>query len=159
MDLINVVLLMLGAIVASSMIARAAPVPVPVPFVQIASGVLIAGAVDVDLPLDQEVFLLLFAAPLLFLDGWRLPKEGLLRDRWTIGAPAFGLVFFTVVCAGDDGLAASGVLAAVSAGIAMHHEERSGRAFAITRRRRAAVWDAAHDENRRRRGCFGAHGE
>lgn len=39
-------------------------------------------------------------APLLFLDGWRIPKEGLFRDKWTILALGFGLVLFTVAGAG-----------------------------------------------------------
>src|SRR5690606_14563091 len=32
-----------------------------------------------------------------FLDGWRIPKEGLMRDHRMILALALGLVFFTVI--------------------------------------------------------------
>ncbi|MEI9987194.1 MAG: sodium:proton antiporter [Aliidongia sp.] len=39
-------------------------------------------------------------------------------------------------------LQVSGILAAVVAGIAMNHEERTGHASPVTRIRRAAVWDA-----------------
>ena len=34
--------------------------------------------------LEPEIFFLLFLPPLLFLDGWRIPKAGLLRDKGTI---------------------------------------------------------------------------
>ena len=47
--------------------------------------------------LDPELFLLLFLPPLLFLDGWRIPKEAVFRDRAVILELALGLVVFTVV--------------------------------------------------------------
>src|SRR5690606_13218678 len=43
---------------------------------------------------------LLFLPPLLFLDGWRIPKQDLLRDKSTILELALGLVLFTVVGVG-----------------------------------------------------------
>lgn len=269
------VLILLAAVVASSMIARAASPHAPLPFVQMGLGGLIGAVVRLHVSIPPELFLLLFITPLLFLDGWRLPREGLLRDKWTIAALALGLVLFTVAGAGwfihwlipaiplpialalaavlsptdavavsaitaraplpkrlshilegeallndasglvcvrfalaaalaggvsvaevsvafvwlvvggaligvavavsanalKDGVArrfgedtgsqilvsllipfvayllasrlqASGILAAVAAGVAMNHEERSGRALPVTRIRRAAVWDA-----------------
>lgn len=98
MDTTFAILLLLLAVVTSSLIARAAPLPLPV--VQIALGAFIAATLDISIVLDPGLFLLLFIAPLLFLDGWRMPKEGLIRDRRTICALAFGLVFFTVAGAG-----------------------------------------------------------
>jgi CPA1 family monovalent cation:H+ antiporter len=50
--------------------------------------------------LDPDIFFLLFLPPLLFLDGWRIPKEGLLRDKGTILELALGLVIFTVIGVG-----------------------------------------------------------
>src|SRR5690606_31039390 len=47
--------------------------------------------------LNPEVFFLLFLPPLLFLDGWRIPKEGLLRDKGMILELALGLVVVTVL--------------------------------------------------------------
>ena len=47
--------------------------------------------------LDPNIFFLVFLPPLLFLDGWRIPKERLLHDRWTILELALGLVVFTVL--------------------------------------------------------------
>lgn len=100
MDAISLILLLLSAVVASSFIARLAPAVLPLPLVQIALGAGIAEALQLRIELDPEIFFLLFIAPLLFLDGWRLPKEGLYRDKWTIAALAFGLVVFTVIGAG-----------------------------------------------------------
>ncbi len=97
---ITIILLLLASVVASSAIARAAAIVLPLPLVQIALGALSALAFDFRISLDPGIFLLLFIAPLLFLDGWRIPKEGLFRDKWTIIALAFGLVVFTVVGAG-----------------------------------------------------------
>ncbi len=100
MEIITIILVLLAAVVASSAIARVSRIPLPLPFVQIALGALIAFTFDFRIALDPEIFLLLFIAPLLFLDGWRIPKEGLFRDKWTIIALALGLVVFTVVGAG-----------------------------------------------------------
>ncbi|MFX4416410.1 cation:proton antiporter, partial [Acinetobacter baumannii] len=50
--------------------------------------------------LHPEIFFLLFLPPLLFLDGWRMPREDLFRDRVPILGLALGLVVFTVLGAG-----------------------------------------------------------
>jgi len=94
---ITIVLFLLLAVVASSFISRALPVNIPLPLVQIALGALIAFAGVERVALDPEIFFLLFLPPLLFLDGWRIPKVGLFRDKWTILELAFGLVFVTVI--------------------------------------------------------------
>lgn len=47
--------------------------------------------------LKPDVFFLLFLPPLLFVDGWRIPKEALFRDKVVILELALGLVVFTVV--------------------------------------------------------------
>ncbi len=94
---IGVVLFMLAAVVLSGIAVRAMPLPVPTPLVQIAFGALIAGVSNFEVRLDPAVFFLLFLPPLLFLDGWRIPKEGLLRDKGFILERALGLVFFTVL--------------------------------------------------------------
>ena len=46
---------------------------------------------------EPHLFLFLFIPPLLFLDGWRIPKEALFSDIKPIFSLAIGLVFFTVV--------------------------------------------------------------
>ena len=88
---IGVVLFMLAAVVLSGIAVRALPLPVPTPLVQIALGALIAAVSGLEVQLDPGVFFLLFLPPLLFLDGWRIPKEGLLRDKGFILELALGL--------------------------------------------------------------------
>ena len=88
------------AVVVSGWAARALRFPVPLPLVQIGAGGLIAATTPHGMRLDPEVFFLLFLPPLLFLDGWRIPKEGLFRDARTIVGLAFGLVVASVVAIG-----------------------------------------------------------
>jgi len=98
MESVEIVLAMLLAVVASGYVARV--LPLPLPLVQIAMGAVITGALGRGIEMDPDMFFLLFLPPLLFLDGWRIPKDGLLRDKATILELALGLVLFTVVGAG-----------------------------------------------------------
>ncbi|SNB51617.1 sodium/proton antiporter, CPA1 family [Arboricoccus pini] len=90
---------LLAAVVASGTIARMLPaaLPLPVSLVQIALGALIGSFGALRVELDPEVFFLAFLPPLLFADSWQIPREGLLRDKWTILKLALGLVVFTVL--------------------------------------------------------------
>ncbi|HEY0940348.1 MAG TPA: Na+/H+ antiporter [Steroidobacter sp.] len=97
MGAIGIVLSMLAAVVASGIIVRAIPLAIPLPLVQIAFGAVIAAGAYQRVELNPEVFFLLFLPPLLFLDGWRIPKEGLLRDKGMILELALGLVIVTVL--------------------------------------------------------------
>lgn len=99
MESISVSLLMLLAVVVSGMLARLSPA-LPLPLVQILLGAAIASVADLGVTLQPHVFFLLFLPPLLFLDGWRIPKERLFRDRNTILELALGLVVFTVLGVG-----------------------------------------------------------
>ncbi|WP_409476263.1 Na+/H+ antiporter [Stenotrophomonas sp. Y-13] len=100
MNTIEVVLAMLVAVVASGYLVRILPFSLPLPLVQIGLGALIAGVFKRGHALEPDMFFLLFLPPLLFLDGWRIPKQGLFRDKGAILELAFGLVVFTVVGAG-----------------------------------------------------------
>jgi len=100
MDSIEVVLAMLLAVIGSGYLARMLPFGVPLPLIQIALGAVIAGVFKHGVALEPDIFFLLFLPPLLFLDGWRIPKVGLFRDKGTIIELALGLVLFTVVGAG-----------------------------------------------------------
>ena len=93
-------LFLLLAVVVSGAFARMSPVPLPLPLVQIALGSIIASVANLGVALKPDIFFLLFLPPLLFLDGWRIPKEGLFRDKETILELALGLVVFTVVGVG-----------------------------------------------------------
>ncbi|WP_305824984.1 Na+/H+ antiporter [Massilia brevitalea] len=100
MESVGVVLAMLLAVIGSGYLVRMLPFGVPLPLVQIALGAVISGVFGHGVTLDPEMFFLLFLPPLLFLDGWRIPKVGLFRDKGTILELALGLVIFTVVGAG-----------------------------------------------------------
>ncbi len=100
MDSIEVVLAMVLAVVVSGYLVRALPFSLPLPLMQIALGAVIAGVSTHGVTLDPQVFFLLFLPPLLFLDGWRIPKNGLFRDKGVILEMALGLVLFTVIGAG-----------------------------------------------------------
>ncbi len=100
MESITTSLFLLLAVVFSGIIARALPIALPLPLVQIALGAAIASVAQLRVELEPDIFFLLFLPPLLFLDGWRIPKEGLLKDRGTILELALGLVVFTVLGVG-----------------------------------------------------------
>ena len=97
MEPITIALSLMVAVVVSGFLSRTSPVPLPLPLVQIALGAAIGSITDLTVKLQPEVFFLLFLPPLLFLDGWRIPKEGLLRDKGPILELALGLVVFTVL--------------------------------------------------------------
>jgi len=99
-ETIAVALFLLLAVVVSGAFTRMSPVPLPLPLVQIALGSIIASVANLGVALKPDIFFLLFLPPLLFLDGWRIPKEGLFRDKGTILELALGLVVFTVVGVG-----------------------------------------------------------
>jgi CPA1 family monovalent cation:H+ antiporter len=97
MESISISLVFLLAVVLSGAITRLLSFVVPTPLVQIALGALIASVADFGVRLDPEVFFLLFLPPLLFYDGWRIPKEGLRRNLRPILHLALGLVVVTVL--------------------------------------------------------------
>ena len=91
----GIVLISLLAVVIGGFLARLARLPLPL--VQIALGASIFSLGLSPVTLDPEVFFLLFLPPLLFLDGWRIPKDALFRDASTVLKMALGLVVFTVL--------------------------------------------------------------
>lgn len=100
MEIFEIVLLMLVLIGVSNVINRFIPF-VPIPVLQIILGTAVALLpVGIHLPLNSELFLLLFIAPLLYNDGKRTPRE----ELWNLRAPilllALGLVFVTVFAGG-----------------------------------------------------------
>jgi len=92
------ILFLLLAVVVSGSLARLTRLPLPL--VQIVLGAMIALSVVPTVELEPDLFFLLFLPPLLFLDGWRIPKDDLLRDRATVLELAIGLVILTVVGVG-----------------------------------------------------------
>lgn len=99
MQLLYTILIMLLVVGGTRITAQF--VPIPLPLIQIAIGALLAMlALGLHVRLDPELFLLLFIPPLLFVDGWRMPKGQFWRLRTPILLLAFGLVLFTVLGAG-----------------------------------------------------------
>ncbi|MFK0086542.1 Na+/H+ antiporter [Pseudomonas sp. NPDC090755] len=93
------VLILLMLVSVSKLVGRV--IPLPLPLVQIGAGALLAWpTLGLHVALDPELFLFLFLPPLLFADGWRMPKRDLWRLRGPILTLAVGLVLFTVVGAG-----------------------------------------------------------
>lgn len=97
MPVVTIVLIFLLAVVASGFMARLLPVKVPLPLLQIAAGAGLSYVFGFDVVLDPHVFFLLLIPPLLFLDGWRIPKGAFFRDWKPILTLAVGLVVFTVI--------------------------------------------------------------
>ncbi len=97
MQIVTLCLFLLLAVVISGMASRMLPSALPRPLVQIALGALIGMVAHVRVELDPELFFLLLVPPLLFLDGWRIPKDELFRDRGAVLGLALGLVFLTVL--------------------------------------------------------------
>ena len=97
MDVVTLCLFLLLAVVVSGTVSRLLPSALPRPLVQIALGALIGAFAGIRVELDPELFFLLLVPPLLFLDGWRIPKDELLRDRGAVLGLALGLVFLTVL--------------------------------------------------------------
>ncbi|MEO7468261.1 MAG: Na+/H+ antiporter, partial [Sphingobium limneticum] len=97
METVSIVLFLLLAVVVSGAISRILPFSIPTPLVQILLGAIIGLSTSHRVDLDPELFLFLFLPPLLFLDGWRIPKDELLKDVSTVVELALGLVLLTVV--------------------------------------------------------------
>ena len=73
----------------------------PLPLTQIGLGAAVSmPSYGLHVDLEPHLFLLLFVPPLLFADGWRMPKREFFQSRERILALAFGLVLFTVVAVG-----------------------------------------------------------
>jgi len=100
MEAITTVLVLLLAVLVSGILTRLARINLPLPLLQIAIGALLSAVIGFEVRLDPDIFFLLFIPPLLFLDGWRIPKGAFFRDWRPILIPAIGLVVFTVIGVG-----------------------------------------------------------
>lgn len=100
MEVLEAALLMIALLGVSQVINRFVPA-VPIPLVQIALGALVALIpTGIHMPLDHELFFLLFIAPLLYNDGKHYPRKELWRLKGPILLLAVGLVFIVVVVVG-----------------------------------------------------------
>lgn len=87
-------LVLLAAVVVSGATSRATRIALPIVQILIGAGIALSPIETV--VLNPELFFLLFLPPLLFLDGWRIPKNELFRDKAIIIELALGLVVLTV---------------------------------------------------------------
>ena len=99
MELIEITLGLLLAVAAVAAIGKWIGAPLPL--------LLVAGGVSLSflpgfrsLHIAPDVFFLLFIPPLLYADGWLIPKRDLLKVMRPVLLLAFGLVFLTVVAVG-----------------------------------------------------------
>ena len=98
------------------------PFKLPLPLIQIALGAMLAWpGFGLHVTFDPEIFLMLFIPPLLFADGWRIPKRELYMQRRAILMLALGLVFITVGALGFDLMHRYGDQAAFVATGGYHH--------------------------------------
>lgn len=102
METFLLILLMLAAVLASSVIDQLVP-KVSSPLIQIGLGLAIAVVAgrQIDLLFDEsELFLVLFIAPLLFHEAKKAKKTELWRNRRSILSLAIGLVLAIIVAVG-----------------------------------------------------------
>ena len=100
MEIFLIILLLLAAIGLSNIINHIIPF-IPVPLIQIALGILITiipGGLNI--PLEPDLFFVLFIAPILFNDGKNASKRALWNLRKHILLLALVLVFLTVLVIG-----------------------------------------------------------
>lgn len=96
---VEVVLALILAVVLVAVVARL--VPVPMPLLQIGAGVLLSPLPAMTrVHIDPAVFFVLFIPPLLFADGWLMPRRDLKLVLRPVLALAFGLVLATVLVVG-----------------------------------------------------------
>ncbi len=100
MDTFRAVMILLISIGVSNVINRFTPW-IPVPLIQIALGIVLAvSPLGVNMPLDPELFMVLFIAPLLYNDGKIVKREEIWKLRIPILLMSLGLVFITVAVVG-----------------------------------------------------------
>lgn len=101
MEMLELVLLLLSAVLISSVVSQLFP-KLPTPLVQIVLGLLIAflGTGRIDIPFDSEVFLVLFIAPLLYNEARDIDLGSLWKHKGAVIACAVGLVFFVALAVG-----------------------------------------------------------
>lgn len=101
MEAFTLILLLLGAVLASSVLDQLVP-RISAPLIQIGLGLLIAlfSFTPLNFSVDPELFLVLFIAPLLFDEAKRADKGSLWKNRRSIISLAIGLVIALVLAVG-----------------------------------------------------------
>ena len=94
--------LVLGLLLAVAVVGAIAKwVPIPLPLLLVAGGVALSFLPGfASARIEPSIFFLLFIPPLLFADGWLIPKRDLVSVLRPVLLLAFGLVTLTVVAVG-----------------------------------------------------------
>ena len=101
MTIVLTSLILLFAVAISGVMIGVLPFHLPRPLVQIALGAgLAVPNFGMHVALDPEIFFVLFVPPLLFIDGWRMPRREFRHLAMPITALALGLVMVTVAGVG-----------------------------------------------------------
>jgi Na+/H+ antiporter len=96
---VTIILVLLTVLALTAALGKR--VPIPLPLLLIASGVGMSFAPGFErVEIDPDVFFVLFIPPLLFADGWTIPKRELLGVLRPVMLLAFGLVLITVLGVG-----------------------------------------------------------
>ena len=99
METLYLIFLLLLAVGASRILANV--VPLPLPIMQIIMGsVLALPPFGMGVELRPEIFMLLFIPPLLFYDGWKIPKREFTEHGPEMTAMALVLVLIILVVVG-----------------------------------------------------------
>ncbi|CAH2789785.1 MAG: Uncharacterized Na(+)/H(+) exchanger YjcE [uncultured Caballeronia sp.] len=101
MEIVFTVLILMLAVAlsgfATSLLPNALPFTLPLPLIQIAIGACLTWpGFGLHVTFDPELFMMLFIPPLLFAEGWRIPKREFFMQCRAILLLALGLVFMTV---------------------------------------------------------------
>lgn len=100
MEIFLIILVMLAVIALSNIVNHVMPF-IPVPLIQVAFGFVIAALPGgFDVPIEPELFFVLFIAPILYNDGMNVSKRALWNLRKEILLLVLGLVFLTVLVIG-----------------------------------------------------------
>jgi monovalent cation/hydrogen antiporter len=94
---VGIIEITLGLLLAVAAIAALGKwIPFPLPLLLVAGGIALSYLPGFDeLRIEPDVFFLLFIPPLLFADGWLIPKRDLMQALRPVSLLAFGLVFLT----------------------------------------------------------------
>src|SRR4030095_13953316 len=94
--------LVLGLLLAVAVVGAIAKwVPIPLPLLLVAGGVALSFMPGfMSARIEPSIFFLLFIPPLLFADGWLIPKRELVSVLRPVLLLAFGLVTLTVIAVG-----------------------------------------------------------
>ncbi len=99
METLYLIFLLLLAVGVSRVLANV--VPLPLPILQIIMGSLLAvPPFGMGVELRPEIFMLLFIPPLLFYDGWKIPKREFTEHGAEMTAMALVLVLIILVVVG-----------------------------------------------------------